>query len=104
MMSRRKVLNLLALLGFTSTNVQTLTQNARLRDGQLCVCGPEEANEGDQLCEESYTDDPDVCVCSCLCLCVCSCLCLCVGLEDDCVEYYSFYLFYKALLVQKDTY
>jgi hypothetical protein len=96
MKSRRKVLNLLALLGFTSTNVQTLTQNARLRDGQLCVCGPEEANEGDQLCGESYTDDPDVCVCSCLCLCV--------GLEDDYVEYYSFYLFYKALLVQKDTY
>ena len=70
MKSRRKVLNLLALLGFTSTKVPTLTQNALLGDGHLCVCGAEETNQGGQLCEESSscTDDPDVYACSCLCV------------------------------------
>jgi hypothetical protein len=70
MKSRKQVLNLLALLGFTSTKVQTLMQNALLGDGQLCGCGDEEAKEGGQLCEEEeeelYADDPDVCVCACV--------------------------------------
>ena len=70
MKSRRKVLNLLALLGFTSTKVQTLTQNALPGDGQLSGCGAEEAKEGGQLCEEEEeelcADDQDVCVCVCV--------------------------------------